>query len=192
MTQLDILCIGSIEYGEDKRVLEAHSTSTLIRAGDRNIVVDASTDYMWPAIKTSFRQIGIFPEDVDTVIVTHGHSDHVGNLKRFRNAKVYIHKGADVEIPGAIVVEDDEFQICPGVRMVHTPGHTADSTSVFVEGDDRKYVCAGDAIPLPENLKEGKVPALNIDETSAMESMKVIERYADVVIPGHGAPFIVR
>ncbi len=192
MTQLDILCIGSLERDEDGRILEAHSTSTLIRAGNRNIVVDPSTEYMWPAVKTSFRQIGIFPEDVDTVILTHAHSDHIGNINKYRKAKVYIHEGSDTVIEGAIVVKDDDFQICPGVRMVHTPGHCAEESSVFVEGEDRKYVCAGDAAPLADNIKENKAPAVNTDEELALRSIKVIRDYADVVIPGHGAPFIVR
>ncbi len=192
MTQLDILCIGSLVRDEDGKILEAHSTSTLIRTGSRNILVDTSDEYMWPAIKTSFRQIGIFPEDVDTVILTHAHSDHVGNLKRFSKAKVYIHEGSDSDIPGAIVVKDDDFQVCPDVRMVHTPGHCAEECSVFVEGEDRTYVCAGDAAPLADNIREDKPPALNTDEALAIESIKRIKAYADVVIPGHGAPFIVR
>ena len=190
MIQLDVLCIGFLERDSEGELTAAHSTSTLIRAEGRNIVVDVSTPYMWPAVKTSFRQIGIFPEDVDTVILTHTHSDHVGNLKRYPKAKVYVHKGGKSEIPGATVVEDDEFQICPGVRMVHTPGHCTEESSVFIEAD-RRDVCAGDAVPLEGNLKENKAPALNTDRRLALESIERIRRYADVVIPGHGAPFIV-
>ncbi|MDO5861495.1 MAG: MBL fold metallo-hydrolase [Thermoplasmata archaeon] len=191
MIQLDVLCIGFLEREEDGSIREAHSTSTLIRTGGRNIVVDTSTEYMWPAVKTSFRQIGIFPEDVDTIILTHTHSDHVGNLKRYPKAKVYVHKGGKSEIPNAVIVEEDDFQVCPGVRMVHTPGHCTEECSVFIEAD-RRYVCAGDTIPLEANLREGKPPALNTDRRLAIESMDRIREYADVVIPGHGAPFMVR
>lgn len=190
MIQLDILCIGFLERDADGELTAAHSTSTLVRTGSRNIVIDTSTQYMWPAVKTSFRQIGIFPDDVDTVILTHTHSDHVENLRRYPKAKVYVHKGGKSEIPGAIIVEEDEFQICPGVKMVHTPGHCTEESSVFIDAD-RHYVCAGDAIPLEANLRENKEPALNTDRRLALESIKVIRSYADVVIPGHGAPFIV-
>lgn len=190
MIQLDILCIGFLERDADGGIAQAHSTSTLIRTGTRNIVVDVSTEYMWPAVKTSFRQIGIFPEDVDTVILTHTHSDHVGNLRRYPKAKVLVCGGGKTGIPGATVVEDDEFQVCPGVRIVRTPGHCTEECSVFVEAD-RRYVCAGDAVPLEANLREGKPPALNTDRRLAIESMDRIREYADVVIPGHGAPFVV-
>ena len=135
MIQLDILCIGFLERDEDGGLKEAHSTSTLIRADGRNIVVDTSTEYMWPAVKTSFRQIGIFPEDVDTVILTHTHSDHRGNLKRYPKAKVLVHKGGKSEIPGARIIDADEYEVCPGVRMVHTPGHCTEETSVFIDAD---------------------------------------------------------
>lgn len=191
MIQLDILCIGFLERDENGELTEAHSTSTLIRTGERNIVVDTSTDYMWPAIKTSFKQIGIFPDDVDTVILTHTHSDHVGNLKRYPKAKVYVHKGGKSDIKDAIIVEDDVFEVCPGVRMIHTPGHCTEESSVFIEAD-RKYVCAGDAIPLEDNLKKNKEPALNTDRRLALESIAKIRDWADVVVPGHGAPFLVR
>lgn len=191
MIQLDVLCIGSLDRAEDGSIRDAHSTSTLIRADGRNIVVDTSTPYMWPAVKTSFRQIGIFPEDVDTVVLTHAHGDHTGNLRRYGKAEVIIHSGSDTEVPGARVVDGDEFEICPGVRLVHTPGHCPEESSVFVEAD-RRYVCAGDAVPLADNIKEGKPPAIATDRDAAVASMDAIRAFADVVIPGHGGPFVLR
>lgn len=189
MIQLDILAVGSLRRDEDGKVLEAHSTSVLIRAPGRLIVVDPSTRYMRPAVKTSFKQIGVFPKDVDTVILTHTHSDHIGNLDLYPKAKVYVHRGGKTEIPGAVIVDDDEFQICEGVTMVHTPGHCTEESSVFIDSD-RRYVIAGDAIPLEDNFTKNVPPAVNTDNRLAMESIKRIRDYADVVIPGHGFPFM--
>lgn len=189
MIQLDILCIGFLEREGDE-IKQAHSTSTLIRANGRNIVVDTSTDYMWPAIKTSFRQIGIFPEDIDTVVLTHTHSDHIGNIRRFKKAKVLVHKGGS-EIRGATVVNEDDLEICPGVRMVHTPGHCTEECSMFVEAD-RRYAIAGDAIPLEDNFRKNLPPALNTDRRLAIESLDRIRGFADIIIPGHGGPFMAR
>ena len=191
MIQLDVLCIGFLERNADGSLAQAHSTSTLIRADGRNIVVDASTEYMWPAVKTSFRQIGVFPEDVGTVVLTHTHSDHVGNLRRYPKAEVLVFSGGKTQIPGATVVEGDEFEVCPGVRMVRTPGHCTEEGAVFVEAD-RRYAIAGDAVPLEANLREGKPPGICTDRRLAMESMERIRAFADVVVPGHGAPFRVR
>jgi glyoxylase-like metal-dependent hydrolase (beta-lactamase superfamily II) len=45
-------------------------------------------DYHGP--KPVLAQIGLKPEDVDTIIVTHAHFDHMGNLGDFPNAHVYL------------------------------------------------------------------------------------------------------
>ncbi len=189
MIQLDILCVGALERDADGTILKADSTSVLIRTDEHLIVVDPSTKYMKPAVKTSFKQIGVFPHDVDIVILTHTHSDHIENLDLYKKAKVYVHKGGKAEIPGAIVVESDELEICPGVRMVHTPGHCTEESSVFVEAD-RRYVIAGDAIPLEDNFRKNVPPALNTDARLAKESMDRIRKFADVIVPGHGFPFM--
>ncbi len=189
MIQLDILVVGNLERDAEGNILEANSTSVLIRAPSRLIVVDPSTRYMRSAVKTSFRQIGVFPKNVDTVILTHSHRDHIENLNMYRKARVYVHSGAGVEIPGATVIDEDEFEVCSGVRVVHTPGHCPEQCSVFVEAD-RRYVIAGDAVPLEGNFREMKASTLNTDPEAALESIKKIGRYADVVIPGHGFPFM--
>ena len=170
MTSIDILVIGHLERGADGSVVPSGtwSTSSLVRTDDgHNIVVDTSQGYMGAGIRSSFKQIGrIFPEDVDTVVLTHGHPDHIDG----------------------VTLLDTEKEIAKGVRFVRTPGHTEDSGSLFVDAD-RRYALVGDAVPLQENLEKKAVPALNCDPDEAMASMKRIVQYADVVVPGHGKPF---
>ena len=185
---MDVLAIGSLVRAEDGSILEAHSTSTLIRTEDRLIVVDTSSRDYRPALRTAFRQIGVFAKDVDTVVLTHGHGDHTGNVDMFPNAKVLIHSGEDEPFRGAEVVEGD-ISLAKGIELRHTPGHSWDSMSVFVEGPDRRYVIAGDAIPLEDNFRKGLPPRLHVCRDLAMKSIKTISDYADVIVPGHGAPF---
>ncbi len=189
MIQLDILAVGDLERDDDGKILKADSTSVLIRTPKHNIVVDPSTKYMRPSVKTSFKMIGVFVKDVDIVVLTHGHSDHLENLDMYPKAKVYIHEGSDETIPGAIVVKGEEFELCEGVKLVHTPGHCPEEMSVFVEAD-RRYVVAGDAIPLEDNFFKNVPPKLNTDPELAMQSIKKIRDYADVIVPGHGFPFM--
>ena len=80
MIQLDILAVGDLQRDEDGNILKADSTSVLIRTPKHTIVVDPSTKYMRPFLKTSFKQIGVFVKDVDIVVVTHMHHDHIENL----------------------------------------------------------------------------------------------------------------
>lgn len=189
MIQLDILVVGNLERDDDGKILKADSSSVLIRTPDHTIVVDPSTKYMRPFLKTSFKQIGVFMKDVDTVVLTHTHSDHIENLDLFPKAKVYVHSGAETVIDRATVIDGDEFQLCDGVKLVHTPGHCDEEMSVFVDAD-RRYVIAGDAIPLENNFFKNEPPKLNNDPERALESIKKIRGYADVIVPGHGFPFM--
>jgi glyoxylase-like metal-dependent hydrolase (beta-lactamase superfamily II) len=44
----------------------------------------------WHSPKDVLAQIGLAPEDVDTIFITHAHFDHMGNLDDFPNAHVYV------------------------------------------------------------------------------------------------------
>jgi glyoxylase-like metal-dependent hydrolase (beta-lactamase superfamily II) len=190
MINVDVLVIGDYERDAEGNVFGAFSTSTLIRTGTRNIVVDTSSKDWWPAIKLSFKQIGIFPDDVDTVVLTHTHHDHIGNIDRFPKAKVIVHSGEEREIPGAKIIDKDT-EIAEGIRLVHTPGHSPGSMSVFIDGD-QKYAIVGDAIPKKGNYANLIPPAINTDPDAALKSIKEIIKYADVIVPGHDSPIITR
>jgi glyoxylase-like metal-dependent hydrolase (beta-lactamase superfamily II) len=91
---------------------------------------------------------GTNPEDIATVILSHMHLDHAGNLGLFRHADIYVPKAdfmhaqtlvrlnADPLSRGGYVKEDldiqvkqyhlveDDFEIAPGVGIINLPGHT--------------------------------------------------------------------
>ena len=191
MIGLDILAVGNLVRDEDGSILEAHSTSTLIRTGESNIVVDTSSKFLRPALKSSLRDLGVFARDVDTLILTHCHDDHIGNIDMFPNAEIYVHSGGPEPEFRANIVDEDILDICDGIRLVHTPGHTPDSMSVFVQAD-RNYAVVGDAIPLQDNYEKMVPPKLNTDPELAMQSINSIVNFADIIVPGHGFPFMTR
>jgi glyoxylase-like metal-dependent hydrolase (beta-lactamase superfamily II) len=194
MNSIDVLVLGYLERFEDGSVnlKETWSTSSLIRTDDGHvIVVDTSSDFMRSPIKSAFKQIGkIFPDDVDMVVLTHCHTDHIGNVSLFKNATVYVHEGEECTIPNAKIVKEDT-EIAKGVRLVHTPGHSDGSMSVFVEAD-RRYAIVGDAAPLKDNFTKRIIPALHTDAEAARASLEKIAEWADVIVPGHDKPFKVR
>ncbi len=194
MNSIDVLVLGYLERFEDGSVnlKETWSTSSLIRTDDGHvIVVDTSSDFMRSPIKSAFKQIGkIFPDDVDMVVLTHCHTDHIGNVSLFKNAAVYVHEGEECAIPNAKIVKEDT-EIAKGVRLVHTPGHSDGSMSVFVEAD-RRYAIVGDAAPLKDNFTKRIIPALHTDAEAARASLEKIAEWADVIVPGHDKPFKVR
>ena len=124
-------------------------------------------------------KIGVKPEEIDIVILTHLHWDHVGEVNIFPNAQFIVsqtelHFALDpppclhisyespqlgIEpmfikiMPRLKTIELKEREIVEGVRMIPTPGHTPGHMGVVVETDDGPYVFAGDAVPQFGNLK---------------------------------------
>jgi glyoxylase-like metal-dependent hydrolase (beta-lactamase superfamily II) len=88
---------------EDPHLLDVADTGFLVNTGKQLILVDVGAGTWWGEgafgrLAGSLRSAGYTPEEVDIVLVTHLHSDHVGGLttqdgKRvFPNADVYVAK----------------------------------------------------------------------------------------------------
>jgi glyoxylase-like metal-dependent hydrolase (beta-lactamase superfamily II) len=88
---------------EDPHMLDVADVGFLVNTGKQLILVDAGAGAWWGGgalgrLAGSLRSAGYTPEEVDIVLVTHLHSDHVGGLttqdgKRFfPNADVYVAK----------------------------------------------------------------------------------------------------
>jgi len=88
---------------EDPHLLGVVDSGFLVNTGKQLILVDAGAGTWWHAealgrLAGSLRSAGYAPEEVDLVLVTHLHSDHVGGLttqdgqRVFPNAEVYVAK----------------------------------------------------------------------------------------------------
>ena len=93
--------VGNPKPGETED--NVHSV-TVLQGNGMNILVDTGIDTenpvkkeLWDRLITeckgviwALEQIDLAPEDIDVVILTHAHIDHVGGIERFRNARIYI------------------------------------------------------------------------------------------------------
>lgn len=169
-------------------IIDASSTVALVEAEGQRIVIDTGSPRDIDSLEDAFRRMGVALDSVKFVINTHLHVDHIGCNDIFTRARLVAHSLENPPV-GSLKVDRDQL-LLPGVRIVPTPGHTLGSISVFVNGDMRYAVC-GDAIPTRENYEKRVPPFINVDHRLALKSMDMIIEWADVIFPGHGAPFEV-
>jgi glyoxylase-like metal-dependent hydrolase (beta-lactamase superfamily II) len=151
---------------------------------------------------------GLAPEDIDVVVLTHAHWDHVQNVSLFERARILVHPEElryarsphrnDHATPpwtGAILDRHDIREVCegseivPGVTVLEAPGHSAGTVAVVVETDMGLAVVTGDAIQDGRVAAEGRNALVFWNEEQADRSVRKILDVADVVYPGHDRPF---
>ncbi|MDR2798383.1 MAG: MBL fold metallo-hydrolase [Treponema sp.] len=146
---------------------QAETHTLLIRSPDRIILVDTGFGgKLFDHLKT----LGIDPAQVDAVLLTHMHRDHIGGLQRggkalFPRASVYLSQqektywtetagnpvaiaalapyGSRVRtfLPGPLGTGEELF---PGVRAIAAFGHTPGHTLYQVESQGQKLLIWGD------------------------------------------------
>jgi N-acyl homoserine lactone hydrolase len=114
--------------------------------------------------------LGLKPEDIDLVILSHSHIDHVGSLPLFTHAPIlltareraepkplYFGQTRPMDWPEATYhLIDTDTPVCEGLTLIPTPGHTAGHLSALVTlPDGRSVILAADAINRASEPAEG-------------------------------------
>lgn len=126
-------------------------------------------------IDEELRAAGVTPLDVRHVIHTHLHSDHAGGAcrpdgePRFPNAVHHVHPadweffagsnhGEDslgrsamrrLEELGMLDLDSEDREVAPGLRVLHSPGHTPGHRSVLLSDGPISMLFTGDLLHLP-------------------------------------------
>jgi len=153
--------------------------------------------------------IGWKVEDVDIVVNTHLHYDHVGYNHLFPGKGIVVSKvewEATAAPVGPIqtalysprewlapplgpfdyeIVSADYHDVAPGVRLIDTPGHSLGHRSVLVNTAAGTLCVVGDAVNIEENFTTGAPGGIHVSIADAIASMERIAREADVVLMAH-------
>ena len=162
------------------------SSAILIKANGNNILVDPGHIAWKGELVKLLKAEKLKPDDIDYALVTHHHLDHSSNMGSFPNAKIFMGNGYVSHSKASYMVYEDikllEDKL--GIRILKTPGHTAESRSYLYETAKVRYICAGDAVN--EDVIRGLSKNGISDRKQFLKSLELIFGSADVIIPGHG------
>jgi N-acyl homoserine lactone hydrolase len=184
------------------------STVALVR-DDGNTLLDTGHFGNRRQLLSSLEKKGLKPAEIDTVILTHSHWDHVLNLELFGNAEVVINskelrhalsiKGYDWATPSYIgrVLENMKVKAVEGnqslsknMRVVETPGHSPGHQSVVVRTGKGTILFSGDAMPTLRSYFRGLPDYFTVSEEEARRSIaRLKDLKPDFYYPGHDRPF---
>ena len=116
------------------------SSVTLIMDADRVIVVDPGMVSGRDALLSAVAGHGPGPDDVTDVVFSHHHPDHTVNAALFPAARIHDHWA--IYAGDRWIDRDAEgFELGPSVRLLRTPGHTAEDISTVASTADDVFVC---------------------------------------------------
>jgi glyoxylase-like metal-dependent hydrolase (beta-lactamase superfamily II) len=181
----------------ENAVLEQNAL--VINTGSRLVLFDTglgSLNVFGPTtgkLLSNLKQAGINPGDIDVVIMTHGHIDHLGgNVAdngsiNFPNAQFYITQAdhdfwtdygkvpnefkvfADTANKNLKPVRDrlqfvkDGQEVIPGIHAIHAPGHTVGHTMYMIDSGGKQLCFTGDLAHHPVLLLQKPLTEFKYD-----------------------------
>lgn len=138
--------------------------------GSKRILIDTGTSTK--KLIKGLTTIGIEPESISHVFLTHSDSDHIGGISLFSHAKIYFGEKSKIKNPEKYqFLDDGEIIDVNGIKVhaISTPGHRLGHTAFIV---DEEFLYTGDAL----RLKKGEVkPFLRIISSDFKKQLKSIE-----------------
>lgn len=206
MMKIDVLFSGF--PGQSERGFLGWSSCVLIRTGaGEPILFDTAGFNERAVLLQKLHKLGISPEDIRKIYLSHYHFDHAANAGLFPNAEIFLHEeevghvrrcqnneATDLAVPYEMFYGIDssgKLRILKGkqgkndsIEWKLTPGHTPGLYSLILEFEGRKWVLASDSVKNQTELITGGV-AMSLDPAKSHASIEWIRSVADVVVPGH-------
>jgi 4-pyridoxolactonase len=169
---------------------------------ERKLPFEKPTQTEDQTVAAQLAKLGVKPEEIDIVVNSHLHFDHCSANKLFPQAKFIFSKselrhafvpdpwerlGYDPDLvwmPGMktelLEIGDYEYEIVPGVSVIHTPGHSNGHLSFIVRpgGGEPPMVFPVDVAYTRHNLEDKVLMGLHSDPEDLLRSMVKIENIA--------------
>ncbi len=169
---------------EDSDGEHVGSTVTLIQDGNGVIIVDPGLVSSRSALLAALASHGVAPEAVTDVVFSHHHPDHTVNAALFPAARIHDH-WAIYDGDLWISREAEGYAVSPSVRLLATPGHTAEDITTLAATPDGIYACTHAWWAAEGPAQDPFAPDAEVLAASRARILAV----AKVIIPGHGPAF---
>lgn len=179
------------EWLDEEERLVASIGGLLVESGERKVLVDTGLGprhldfpgfgpFDGGQLLESLEKTGVYPVQIDIVVFTHLHLDHINATVRpeddtwvlaFPNARFLIREPewdhwAGKNDPAGMYTEteeslrdrvdlfDSDQTVAPGVSLLSTPGHTPGHNSVVISSGTERAIILGDVVHCPVQLEE--------------------------------------
>ncbi len=180
----------------------AWPNTVLLTGPSGPVVIDPGYATQGDMLTAALERRGLGVEDVRTVLATHLHSDHISALPQLGPVELLVH---EVELESAHAhagrgwrdaatvraLRADAGEVLPGVRFIHTPGHTDGHVAFLVDTEEGGVAVVGDTLgPDPAWYAAMDLPEGHPRRDDHLAAFRAIAALDPVrIIPGHYRPF---
>lgn len=158
-------------------------------------------------LEAALAELGWGFNDIDIVVNSHLHYDHSENNPLLPNARFFVSlreweyaknpiatqrwlyghnwDRSPLSVMNYVLINQDLYDVVPGIKTIETPGHSAGHQSVLVQTGEGVVCIAGDAACFMENFTGPTPPGGLTSAEQALASIEKMRRYGDRVFMNH-------